>query len=193
MNKLQYALAVALTALSAQSAEGQSIFQGKKGPTNFQLDERVSFSRNEQSVDALANTLILKYWDNGKWIFVNIPYRFIETPNGSNDGLGDVSVGAGPRAIIGNTEMLPYFALVLPTGETGTITTGNGRFDVKIGAASTSLFYNGNIELTLLAEHNFTGENARGINPPNETTAGFLAGAKVSPRLRIATGLTDLV
>lgn len=192
MNKLTYSLAVVLAVLSAESAQGQTIFQGKKGPTNFQLDERISFSRNEQNVNTMGNNLILKYWDEDKWVFVNVPYRFIETRNGSNQGLGDVSFGVGPRGVIGNAEILPYLALTLPTGETKGIATGNGKLDKKVGVAATYLFYNKNAELTSLLEYNNTGRNYNGINQPNEISVGGLVSYKID-EVRVAIGLTGLV
>src|SRR3989344_40043 len=184
-----------MTSISSSRAHGQTIFQGMRGPTNLQLDERLSFSKSEQDVNVLANNLILKYWDGsnfGKFGFINIPYKFIDSQNGSNSGMGDISIGVGPRGTIKNLNLIPYFSLTFPTGETKGIATGNGRVDKKVGMAATYLFHDRNAELTSSFEYNSTGKNHHGINPPNEVSAGFITGYKFG-KIRTATGLVGLV
>lgn len=66
-------LFLALASLSIAKAD--DIFKGVKGPTNFQLDERVTYSRNERNIETITTNLILKYWDGneiGRWGF----YKF---------------------------------------------------------------------------------------------------------------------
>src|SRR3989338_2556644 len=194
LKKFMWPLAL-VASLLPNKVSGQTIFQGLRGPTNFQLDERLSFSNNEQGTNALTNNLILKYWDGskfGKFGFVSIPYRFIDSPNGSNNGIGDISIGIGPRSSIKNLNLISYFSLTFPTGETNDIAIGNGRVDRKVGIAATYLFHNRNAELTTLLEYNDTGRNLDRINPPNEVSMGFVAGYKMG-RIRTATGLVDLV
>ena len=194
LKKFMWPLALVASLLPSK-VSGQTIFQGLRGPTNLQLDERLSFSKNENGVGLLTNILILKYWDGskfGKFGFVSIPYKFIDSPNGSGRGFGDVSIGIGPRSSIKNLNLIPYFSLTFPTGESKNIATGNGRIDKKAGIAITYLFNNKNAELTSSFEYNNTGRNRDRVNPPNEVSMGFVAGYKMG-RIRTATGLVDLV
>ena len=51
-------LFLALASLSIARAD--DIFKGVKGPTNFQVDERINYSKNEKKLESLTNNLILK-------------------------------------------------------------------------------------------------------------------------------------
>jgi len=91
-----------LTSLSIAKAD--DIFKGVRGPTKFQLDGRLTYSKNERNIESLTNNFILKYWDGegadaGKFAFINLPYRLATFPN-SNVGFGDITLGAGPRGKI---------------------------------------------------------------------------------------------
>ena len=74
--------AIALATLIPTSTKAQSVFTGLRGPTEFQIDNRASYSTMESQTgaktEAFANNLILKYWngtDNGVFAFVNLPYK----------------------------------------------------------------------------------------------------------------------
>ncbi|HLC65617.1 MAG TPA: transporter [Candidatus Nanoarchaeia archaeon] len=193
--KLALALGLA-TALSGEAKAGD-IFIGARGPTNWQLDGRVGYSRNEKGVEAVTNNLILKYWDGdsiGKWAFVNLPYKFVSSAGESDNGIGDVSIGAGPRGRIGDAHLLPYISLTLPTGDSrGKIAIGNGRYDTKIGVNATYLTQDKNLEIDASLDYNFSGENKKGANPPDEFSFGLLGGGKVTEKVRFATGIAGLV
>lgn len=196
----KYVLVVwlALTAgFYSTRVHADDILKGVKGPTNLQIDYRVSLSKNEKNIETIANDVILKYWDGdkfGKWGFVNTPFKYIDSSSGSDKGLSDISVGFGPRGRIDNFHWLSYLAFTFPTGDSeGEIQLGNGRLDTKIGLIPTYLFNNGTYEIDSLLEYNFTGENKKGINPPNVVYGGLLFGRKITDKLRLAIGFTDLI
>lgn len=178
-------------------AYANDIYIGTKGPTEFQADDRIGYSRNEKGVKTLANNLILKYWDGdelGIWANVNLPYKFIDSPQGSNHGLGDISAGLGPRGRIGKFHWFLYSALAFPTGESeGNVPLGNGRSDFKIGGLATYLTDDKKFEVDGTMEYALTGRNKKGVNPPDEINAGLLSGGKVTDEVRLATGLTGVI
>jgi|SRR3989338_7994532 len=167
--------------------------KGARGPENRQLDVRTTYSVNEKDVETITNNVILKYWDGdefGKFAFISIPYKFINSPKGSDNGIGDISLGLGPRGRIDNLHWFLYGSLTFPTGEAG---LGNKRDDAKAGALATCFIDEKRFEIDGILEHNFTGENNSGTNPPNETYAGFLVGRKVTKKTRAGIGLTELI
>ncbi|MBI2129309.1 hypothetical protein HYU07_03645 [Candidatus Woesearchaeota archaeon] len=169
-----------MTALLS-NVRADDIFKGLRGPTNWQLDERIAYSRNEKNVETVTNNLILKYWDGdefGKFGFISLPYKFIDSTNLSENGLSDISIGAGPR---GRT---------FPTGNKG---LGNERYDLKTSILATYLTADKKYGLDGILEYAFTGENKKDINPPNETYLGLLAGRKITDKIRFATGPTSTV
>jgi len=173
------------------------ILKGVKGKTNWQMDERIAYSKSKDNIETITNNLIIKYWGGdkiGKWGFINLPYKSVDSPNGNNNGLGDISVGIGPRGIIKNIHCLVYSGLTLPTGSSeAKIPLGNGRYDVKFGGLFTYLTTNKTFEINAALEYNFTGENKSNINPPNEKYFGIIAGGKLTDNIRFATGITDLI
>lgn len=181
---------------TALPASADAIFKGVRGPTEWQLDERVTYSTNDRNVTAFANTFILKYWDGketGKWFFAIVPYKHIDAPNGEATGVGDITLGFGPRGTIGNTHFLTYGGITLPIGSTETIPAlGTGRYDLKIGSSVTYLTPGKGFEIDGSLEYALTGENKQGVNPPNELAAGFVIGGKIGT-FRTAAGLTGVV
>jgi hypothetical protein len=182
---------------SSSKAYADDIFKGVKGPTNWQTDERVSLSKNEKNVKTLTNNLILKYWDGkelGKYGFLSLPYSFIDSPDGSDNGLGDISVGFGPRGAIKNLHWFLYETFTLPTGDSeGKIKLGNGRVDTKFSGLATYMTSDKTLEIDGSLEYNFTGKNKGGVNPPNEVSMGLLGGGRFTNRIRFATGVTGLI
>ncbi|HEA46384.1 MAG TPA: hypothetical protein ENH99_01230 [Candidatus Pacearchaeota archaeon] len=193
-----YILAGSLTLapVFAADAYAQDIFIGRRGPTNAQLDGRISYSQSRNGTRTLANSMIFKYWDGdrfGKWGFVSLPYKFIDSPNGHNDGLGDISIGFGLRGRINNFHWFSYGALMLPTGDSEGIALGTGRYDKRMGLLTTYLTPDKKFEIDGLLEYKVVGENREGINLPNELKTGFIAGGEITDKIRFATGLTGLI
>src|SRR3972149_2946900 len=119
MGRAMVAGAALFTSLP-QEAQADDIFKAMRGPTDWQLDSRVAYSRNSQGVAAVAGNAILKYWNgsgHGWWGFLNLPYRAISSQNSSSAGPGDVSLGTGPRGSAGNFHVFSYLGLTFPTGD----------------------------------------------------------------------------
>ena len=184
-----------LTSLSIAKAD--DIFKGVRGPTKFQLDGRLTYSKNERNIESLTNNLILKYWDGDKlglWGFLNLPYKNINSSNKSSEGFGDISLGIGPRGRINNFYWCSYAGFTFPTGdEKSNPVLGNGRLDTKIGLLETYITSDKKYEIDGMVEHNVTGKNGSGVNPSDETYIGILGGGKITKKLRLATGFTDLI
>ena len=171
------------------------IYKAVKPPTNWQIDERIAYSNNNKGIESLTNNLILKYWDGnkfGKWGFINLPYKQINSPKDSKNGIGDIAVGAGPRGTIKDLHYFLYAALTFPTGNSEA-NLGNGRYDSKVGLMTTYLTFDKRYELDGIIEYTWTGKNKNGINPINEIYAGLLAGGKINSKVRAVSGFTGLV
>lgn len=183
--------------LPFQKASADDIYKGMRGPTNWQLDSRVSYFENEQKIKTTTGNLILKYWDGDEfgWFgFCNLPYKDINTVYGSATGFGDVSFGIGPRGRLGNFHWVLYGGFTFPTGDDKSKPTlGNGRLDTKIGLLGTYLTSDKKYELDGIVERNFTGKNNSGVNPSDETYFGLLGGGEITKKLRFATGPTSLI
>lgn len=183
--------------LPFQKASADDIYKGMRGPTNWQLDYRVSYFENEQKIKATTGNLILKYWDGDEfgWFgFCNLPYKNIDAPSSSSLGFSDISAGFGPRGRLDNLHWSSYISFTFPTGDDESKPAlGNGRLDTKIGLLGTYLTTDKRYELDGVVERNFTGENDSEINPPNETYIGLLGGGAVMENLRFVTGATSLV
>lgn len=161
---------------TAAPAAASDIFIGAKGPTLWQADERVAFSRNEKDLETLTNTFILKVWSGdtkGMWGFVNVPYKHLASPDASNSGLGDMTIGGEPRGRYGNLHWMAYGSLSLPTGETNsTLPLGTGRYDLSGGAFLTCTTPDKKLEVDASASYTATGENKKDINPPDYSNLG---------------------
>ena len=191
---MSYLLAGTLALSLSNNAKADDIFKGIRGPTNFQADARLTYSKNERNIESLTNNFILKYWDGegadaGKFAFINLPYRLATFPN-SNVGFGDITLGAGPRGKIQELNYFLYGALTIPTGNSK---LSNQRHDIRAGTFMTYLTKDKKFHIDGALEYNFTGKNNSGINPPNEFYSGILVGGVISDKIRVATGLTDLV
>jgi len=185
-------LAGALVLVCAGSAKGDDFYKGMRGPTNWQLDFKVTDSINEKGTETLSNNLMLKYWDgdrHGKWGFISVPYKFVDSPAGSDSGLGDISVGFGPRGTIGNFHWMLYGSQTFPTGKR---TTGTERHDTKITGLATYLTDGKKFEIDGAFEYNSTGKT-NGRTTPDEFYAGLIFGGKIDDRVRVASGFTDLI
>lgn len=190
-------VAIAACAALTHPALADDIYKGVRGPTNLQLDDRISYNTNEKGVKALSNNLTLKYWDGdtaGKWFFVNAPYRYIHSSENTASGLGDLTLGGGPRGKMGNLHFLSYGALITPTGnDQSKPVLGTGRLDKKLGAFTTYLTPDKKFEMDGSIEYNFTGKDRQGKDVPNELAFGFVMGGKVTNTLRLAIGLTEFI
>lgn len=183
--------------LPFQKASADDIYKGMRGPTNWQLDSRVSYSENEQKVKTTTGNLILKYWNGdefGWWGFLNLPYKSIDISDKSSNGFGDISSGIGLRGRVNNFHWFSYAGLTFPTGDDESKPAlGNGRLDTKIGLLGTYLTSDKKHELDGILERNITGKDNSGVNPLDETYIGLLGGGKVTEKLRFVTGPTSLI
>lgn len=186
------AIGAYMTLISALPASASDIFIGTRGPTNYQADGRVTYSNNENDIETITNQLILKYWDGdefGREGFISIPYTIVNSPEGSEDGLGDISITFGPRWIIAKKlHCFPYGALTIPTGE-----LGNGRYDTRFGILTTYLTLSKRFEVDGLLEYKFTGENKDGVDPLDVMPFGLAAGGRITDNIRFITGVSGLV
>ena len=182
---------VGLATLTTTVAQGADIFNGKKGPTDWQADLRTTYNRQSQREES-ANRLILKYWRGSKpgfWAFANIPYSVIQTDKGTDDGLGDIVLGLGPRADLEQISLQLFAGIQLPTGETkGAVHIGTGRYDTKLGVLATYLDKDHDWSLDASFTYTHTGKNKQGTNPPNSVFGGLLIGKALPYSTRLATG-----
>lgn len=189
-------IAAALTLFTFNTIQADGIFRGVKGSTDFQIDNRLSYSSNSKGIETLTNNLILKYWDGDKlglFGFANIPYGIANSPTSGSNGIKDITLGVGPRGTIGNLHFLSYISSTFPTGSTDSKPAlGNGRTDVKLGIAGTYFINNKSLELDAVVERNFTGNTPSGNNVPNEIYVGFMAGGEVLRDVRAGVGITHL-
>lgn len=178
-----------LLSLTALTVNASDMSIGVRGPTELQLDGRVTYSKTDKQ--SLTNNLIFKYWEGdklGKWFFVNLPYKLVFSDGKFTNGSGDVSFGAGPRGAIGNFHLLPYVSLTLPNGE-----IGNQRCDANIGVFATYMSPTKTFEFDGSLEYRLTGNNNKNENPPNEISGGLLAGIRILDKLRAGIGITGLI
>ncbi|MEK6910705.1 MAG: transporter [Nanoarchaeota archaeon] len=173
---------------------------GSRGPTSYQFDQRVSYSDRELNgnrTQASTGNSIFKYWngnEKGIWAFLNVPFREVSNNSGKSSGLGDVSLGIGPRGRIdlgenGNLYLLSYVGLNLPTGDVDKRPAlGNGRLDKKVGLFSTYSTSDKRFGLDISLEYNFTGENNLGVKPSDELSAGMIVSGKISDKWKFGTG-----
>jgi len=182
--------------LFSLTTNADDIYKGVKGPTNWQLDSRISYSKNQRKVRTTTLNSILKYWDGDKFGlfgFLNLPYKNVDALDNSM-GFGDISLGIGPRGRLDDFHLISYTSFILPTGdEESKPTLSNGRLDTKLGLLGTYFTNDRKYEVDSTIEYNFTGENSSGVNPPNETYIGMLGCREITKRLRFATGFTGLI
>jgi hypothetical protein len=196
-NKLKTFLGTALIAGTlALNANAQSIFNGIKGPTDFQLDDRVSYTMKEAQNGAktktTANNAILKYWDGkdlGTFAFLNVPYKSVDNGVKESEGLGDVFIGAGPRfnLDVGESKLsvLSYLGASLPTGSTNCAPAlGTERTDYKAGLLGTLTDKARKYEADFALDYNLT----EGKQVSDELSGGFVVGGKVNDNFRLVAG-----
>jgi len=185
------------------TALANDITIGCRGPTNFQVDGRITYSEKGEEIDREETTtkttnelLMLKYWngDNiGTWAFVKLPYKTVSNNEGFSYGTNDISVGLGPRGKIpigdGSFNFLSYGALTFPTGQ-----LGNQRLDASIGLNYTFLSPKNTFDIDGTLNYTFTGEsvneNGKIYNPPNVFSYGLVAGGQPFDGIRLAGGFT---
>lgn len=189
--------ALSLGIFSSGSVYAADIFNGTRGPTNWQLDTRITYAKNENGVETIANNLILKYWDGenlGKWGFINLRCKSTYPSNESRNEIGKISIGMGPRGKIDNLYLTSYGALTSSIGNTDKgISLGSGQSDIKLGLLATYLISDKKYSVDGSLEYNFTGKDNKGINLPNQISAGLLGGGKVTDKIRLSTGLEGLI
>ncbi len=204
---------IALTALVAASlismhpkkAGADSIYKGVRGPTNWQLDERIGYAERDTSpskTTTAAENTILKYWSGDKtgiFGFANIPGKYTEKGENSSSGIGDIALGIGPRGKLdfgthGSLNFLSYAGLTLPTGDDlSKPSLGTGRLDERVGLFATYLSQNKKFETGASFEYTFTGEDRFGRKASDELALGIVSGGEVAKNLRMVGGLTGIV
>ncbi|HBA27580.1 MAG TPA: hypothetical protein DCY98_09365 [Nitrospinae bacterium] len=187
-----------LTIILSSNVYADEITKGVRGPTLWQIDDRIIYNKTTINVEATTNNFILKYWDGdgfGKWGFVSLPYKFINSQKGTDDGLGDMAAGFGPRGRIDNYHYFLYGAVTFPTGDTEKKNAlGNGRYDARLAWLSTYFIADKRFEIDWIIEYTYTGENKKRVNPPDEIyIGGPLIGGKITDRIIFITGVTDLI
>lgn len=195
LNALVLTAGMALASLPG-ICKADDIFRGRRLPTTWQLDERVSYSVNEEDTQTTTDTVILKY-SKGKKIgifgFLNIPFKYASSKGNSGFGIGDIAIGFGPCGNLGNLYWQLYGVLVLPVGESeGKTKLGTGRIDKKIVSAFTYTTLDLRLEADGVFEYNFTGKKGS-KKTPNEVYAGVGVGGEFAKNFRAIAGLTGLV
>jgi hypothetical protein len=180
----------------ALNANAQSIFNGLRGPTDFQLDDRISYSskeaQNGKVTETTGNNAILKYWNgtnNGVFAYLNLPYKQVKSGENSSEGLGDIAFGIGPRleTKVGecNLGILSYFGASLPTGSTNLIPAlGTGRTDYKAGIFGTLIDKSKKYEADFALDYNIT----QGREVSDEFSGGVVFGGRLNNNLRVVAG-----
>jgi|GEM_PF-2562785 len=188
-----------LVLLLANQSKGDSIFRGARGPTEWQLDSRVTL--NERSLNGfetkeVINNNILKYWngqENGVFGFISIPYKSLDNGTSESRGLGDISIGFGPRGIVtnkfGSGHYLPYIGMSLPTGNFNSKPAlGNNRYDLRIGSGFTLYTSSKKGELDAALEYTKPGIGSN-LQISDNLYGGFLIARQLSARFRAGAGL----
>jgi len=181
---------------SQELAYADTLFRAAKGPKDFQIDERIIYSKNDANVNTSASVTILKYWPNEAPIFasISVPYKQIESPKSSSEGIGDWTATFGPRIKLDNLHLLPFASYTFPTGDSDAKPAlGNGREDLQIGQALTWFSSDNKSQLNAVVAYTFTGENDKHINPPNEFYAGFLGGTKLFDNVILGAGANGII
>lgn len=190
------ALVAGLAGLLSCNVNAQSVFTGLRGPTNLQVDDRVSYTEKESqkrvTTRATGNNLILKYFngkEQGIFGFANIPYKSLKSGEKSSEGLGDIALGIGPRfetpLANGKLGVLSYLGPVLPTGnKNSTLALGTGRVDGKAGFFGTWLSNSKKYETDFALDYVKT-ENSK---ISDDITGGIVLGGQVTPNLRFVAG-----
>ncbi len=189
---------IALATLVPVSAKAQSVFTGLRGPTEFQVDNRTSYSIKESQTgvesETLANNLILKYWNgtnNGVFAFANFPYKYIKSDDNTSRGMGDLSLGIGPRfeRKIWENKLgfLTYIGTVLPTGNKDSIPAlGSGRVDYKTGFFGTILSSSKRYEADFSLDYTLT----EGDEISDDASGGLVLGGRINDNIRVVVGPT---
>ncbi len=194
------------TILSPTTMNADDILKGVKGPTNWQLDLRESYTQKTDSKKTITTTTtnndVIKYWSGDKlglFGFINIPtYKTININNSKSNGFGDLTFGLGPRGRIdlrsGSFNFLSYLGASIPTGNSKyTPALGNGRTDLKAGFFTTTLSADKIFEFDTSFEYTSAGKNHKNIRGLDEITAGAIVGTKLTENnlARIGVGFTS--
>lgn len=192
--KLQqfYWVGLWLAALAAPRAGADDFFKGMRGPTLFQVEDKVTLTHQDNGVDTFVNNFLAKYWDGtnvGKWATVNVPYKVVQAGQGHAEGLGDLILTGGPRFTIPDWRFhgLPYAAVVLPTARQTRPALGNHRTDLKAGLITTWLSEDNRWNVDSQFEHTFA-EHLPAQPVVNETYAGAIAGRELNRTFMVGAG-----
>jgi hypothetical protein len=180
----------------ALNANAQSVFNGMRGPTDFQLDDRAGYTlreaKNGKETETLANNTILKYWngkEKGIFGFVSIPQKEVRLEEKESRGIGDIAIGIGPRFEVPIKEsklsVLSYAGPVLPTGDKKVSPAlGSGRRDYKAGLFGTLTDATKKYEADFSLDYTLT----EGEKVSDESSAGLVLGGRINNPLRAVVG-----
>ncbi len=181
----------------ALNASAQSVYTGLRGPTDFQLDDRVSLTHKETQTGKIsytkANNSILKYWngtDKGVFAYANVPVKSIESEGDKSEGLGDIAVGVGPRFDVkvgeGKLGLLSYVGPVFNTGDVKEKPAlGTGRTDYKTGLFGTLVDGAKKYEADFSLDYTLT----EGSKVSDEINGGIVLGGRLNNNFRGVAGI----
>ena len=202
MNKVKnFVAGIVVSTLGVLSADADDIYKGVISQTNWQYDQRVSYGEkelNRTTTATMGSNSILKYWNgNTKGIFgfVNVPWKSLDTETVHSSGIGDVTLGLGPRGRFdvrdtGSFHWISYAGAIVPTGNNTTKPAlGNGRTDFKTGCFATYLTLDKKFEVDTSIEYTptFTSQIS------HELATGFVIGGALPHNFRVAAGLTSVL
>lgn len=179
----------------AGAVEAENFMRGVRGPTDWQFDTRATVSKRElngKETTSITDTASIRYWNGGsKGVFgyVVAPYRFVDSGSAQRDGLGDISLGFGPRGAltngIGSFHIISTFGLILPTGdEKVNPRLGNGRTDMRFSIGGTYLTLPKTTEVDMSFDYIRSEKSAS-----DDILLGFAAGRQIHPSIKIGLGL----
>ena len=169
------------------SLRAEHPFRGAEGPTDFQLDNRLTLSERESGKlnnYSLENNSILKWWPkNPSWIFAgaSIPYKYAESGAAQSEGIGDISLLLGPRFVhrysFGSLHYSIAGGVRLPTGDADAKPSlGSGSIDYMLNAGFTYLTPDKQFNVDAAGVFTFAGKD-RNHRSDNVFT-GAVLGAK---------------
>lgn len=180
------------------SAYADSIFRGARGPTEWQADARISVgerANDSSKTKSFVNNNIIKYWSGdslGLFGFASIPYKSVNNGKFNSNGLGDITIGVGPRGSytnsIGSLHCSSYAGIVIPIGDSSSKPSlGNNRWDMKFGIGLTYFTPKRNGEIDFVFDYTIAEPGK--LNASDDIYLGALVGGKVSKHFRAGAGL----
>lgn len=179
---------VVLATFFTNSVNAQSIFNGLRGPTNFQIDNRISYSSIESLAEEKNETFVinnlLKYWDGndkGIFAFANFSNSYTSLQESIDKNLKSLSLGIGPRFRIDLKNLtlncLSYFGPVINFDD-------EKRIDYQAGLLGTFLDNNGIYQVDFSLTYYFN--NVKELS--DRLSVGFVLGGIINENFRLVGG-----